>query len=47
MEKKFYLVFVLLMTFVFLLAACTRDGMGPHMSSDMGPHMAPTESAAS
>ncbi len=42
-EKKFYLVFVLLMTFVFLLAACTRDGMGPHM----GPHMAPVESAAS
>ncbi len=43
MEKKFYLVFVLLMTFVFLLTACMRDGMGPHM----GPQVSPVESAAS
>lgn len=39
MKKRFYVVLVLLMTFVFLLAACMHRGMGPHM--------APAESAAS
>jgi thiosulfate dehydrogenase len=43
MKKRFYLVFLLLMTFIFLLSACTHDDMGPHM----GPHMDPDESEAS
>ncbi len=39
MKKRFYVVLVLLMTFVFLLVACMHRGMGPHM--------APVESVAS